>query len=120
VGSTTLSERFIRSWARQRLVAASSRRTDEKVASRRGSGRHCRRASRARALSLSLFLSVRIQQSRHCQPGQNLPQEAPNNMLKEPGRLLLDKLCNHVAQYRSDGIEALVCGADVVETIVVK
>lgn len=35
-------------------MAASSRRTDEKVASRRGSGRHCRRASRARALSLSL------------------------------------------------------------------
>ena len=52
--STTLSERLMRSWARQRFVAASSRRTEEKVASRRGSGRHWRRASRARALSLSL------------------------------------------------------------------
>ena len=38
--STTLSERFMRSWARQRFVAASSRRTDEKVASRKGSGKH--------------------------------------------------------------------------------
>jgi hypothetical protein len=44
----------MRSCARQRLVAASSRRTEENVASRSGSGRHCRRASRARALSLSL------------------------------------------------------------------
>ena len=52
--STTLSERLMRSWARQRFVAASSRRTEEKVASRRGSGRHWRRASRARLLSLRL------------------------------------------------------------------
>lgn len=53
--STTLSDRLIKSWVRHRLVAASSRRTEEKVASRRGSGRHCRSASRARALSLSLL-----------------------------------------------------------------
>lgn len=52
--SDTLSDRLIRSWARQRLVAASSRRTEEKVASRRGSGKHCRKASRARLLSLNL------------------------------------------------------------------
>ena len=38
--SETLSERLMRSCARQRLVAASSRRTEEKVASRSGSGRH--------------------------------------------------------------------------------
>jgi len=44
----------MRSCARQRFVAASSRRTEENVASRRGSGKHWRRASRARALSLSL------------------------------------------------------------------
>lgn len=53
--SETLSERLMRSCARQRFVAASSRRTDEKVASRRGSGRHCRNASRARLLSLRLY-----------------------------------------------------------------
>lgn len=52
--SETVSDRLMSSWARQRLVAASSRRTEEKVASRRGSGRHCRRASRARLLSLRL------------------------------------------------------------------
>lgn len=40
VPSETLSERLIRSCARHRFVAASSRRTEEKVASRRGSGRH--------------------------------------------------------------------------------
>lgn len=38
--SETLSERLMRSCARHLLVAASSRRTEEKVASRRGSGRH--------------------------------------------------------------------------------
>ena len=54
--STTLSERLISNWARHRLVAASSRRTEEKVASLNGSGRHWRRASRARALSLNLLL----------------------------------------------------------------
>ena len=53
--STTLSERLMRSCARQRFVAASSRRTEENVASRKGSGRHCRSASRARALSLNLI-----------------------------------------------------------------
>lgn len=54
LGSTTLSDRLMRSCARQRLVAASSRSTLEKVASRRGSGRHWRSASRALALSLKL------------------------------------------------------------------
>ena len=52
--SATQSERLISSCARHRLVAASSRRTEEKVASRRGSGRHWRRASRALGLSLKL------------------------------------------------------------------
>jgi hypothetical protein len=52
--SETLSERLMRSCARQRFVAASSRRTEEKVASRKGSGRHWRKASRALLLSLRL------------------------------------------------------------------
>lgn len=52
--SETLSERLMRSCARHRLVAASSRSTDEKVASRSGSGRHWRKASRALLLSLRL------------------------------------------------------------------
>lgn len=52
--SDTLSDKLINSWARQRLVAASSRRTEENVASRRGSGKHWRKASRARLLSLRL------------------------------------------------------------------
>lgn len=42
--SVTVSLRLIKSWARHRFVAASSRSTAEKVASRRGSGRHCRKA----------------------------------------------------------------------------
>ena len=48
------SDNARRSCARQRLVAASSLKTGEKVASRKGSGRHCLSASRARALSESL------------------------------------------------------------------
>lgn len=50
----------------------------------------------------------------------NLPQEAPDNMLEEPSRLLLDQLCDHVAQDGADGVEALVGGANVVETIVIQ
>ncbi len=42
--SLTVSLRLMRSCARHRLVAASSLSTLEKVASRRGSGRHCRSA----------------------------------------------------------------------------
>lgn len=48
----------MRSWAKQRFVAASSRRTDENVASRKGSGKHCLKASRARALSLNLMYGL--------------------------------------------------------------
>lgn len=46
--------------ARHRLVVASSRRAAENVASRRGWGRYCRKASRARALSLSLDFVLAI------------------------------------------------------------
>lgn len=55
--SLALSDKLTSSCARHRFVAASSRSTDEKVASRNGSGKHCRNASRARALSLSLHIS---------------------------------------------------------------
>ena len=41
-------------------------------------------------------------------------------MLKESGRLLLDQLRNHVAEDSADGVEPLVCRADVVETVVVE
>ena len=41
-------------------------------------------------------------------------------MLEEAGRLLLDELADHVAQDGSHGIKALVCRANVVETVVVQ
>lgn len=34
-------------------------------------------------------------------------------MLEQPHRLRLDQLIHHVAQYGSDGVEPLVCVADV-------
>ena len=52
--SATVSLKLMRSCARHLLVAASSRRTLEKVASRSGSGRHWRSAWRALLLSLNL------------------------------------------------------------------
>lgn len=55
MSAIAVSDRFTRSCVRHLLVAASSRRTAENVASRSGSGRHCRRASRALALSLNLW-----------------------------------------------------------------
>lgn len=50
----------------------------------------------------------------------NLPKEASHNVLKETSSLGLDKLSNHVAQDRTNGVEALIGGADVVEAIVIK
>ena len=48
---THRSDKLSRSDAKQRFVTRSPLRTAEKVASRSGSGRQARRASRARALS---------------------------------------------------------------------
>lgn len=110
VGSTTLSDRLMRSCARQRLVAASSRRTEEKVASRRGSGRHWRRASRARALSLSLDLVSNRSKSSH---KSVLPKKAADDMLEQAHSLLLHKLIDHVAKHSPHSIKALVCLANV-------
>ncbi len=41
-------------------------------------------------------------------------------MLEQPSRLLLDELGDHVAQDGAHGVEALVGGADVVQTVVVE
>ena len=113
-GLSTLSDRLMSSWARQRLVAASSRSTDEKVALRSGSGRHWRRASRARALSLKLDRQSGSRTSAH------IPQEAAHDVLEEADRLVLDELGDHVAEHGADGEEALVRLADVGEADVVE
>lgn len=49
-----------------------------------------------------------------------LPKEAPNNMLKQSGGLRLDELGNHIAQDCANGIEALIRGTDVIETVVIQ
>lgn len=49
-----------------------------------------------------------------------IPQEAPDNMLQQPGSLLLDQLAYHVTEDGADGVEPLIGGADVVQAIVVK
>jgi hypothetical protein len=107
----------MRSCARQRFVAASSRRTDENVASRRGSGRHCRRASRARALSLSLR---RVSHESRNNGVGILPEKAAYNVLEKAGGLLLHKLGHHVAENGTNSVEPFVCSADVVKTMIVK
>ncbi len=93
------------------MVAASSRRTDEKVASRRGSGRHCRNASRARLLSLRLYLGIR--QRGWDQAGSrpktiSIPKEAAHDVLEQPDCLLLDELSDHVAEDSAHSIETLI------------
>ena len=118
LGSATLSERLIRSCARHRLVAASSRRTDENVASRRGSGRHCRSASRARALSLSLKLKLVL--SSQATIEMILPEEAAHNMLQKSRGLLFNELGDHIAKHGSNSIKPLICSTDVVEAMVVQ
>lgn len=86
-------------------MAASSRRTEEKVASRRGSGKHWRSASRARALSLKLVkLDIRTKDRRRV----NIPEEAAHNVLEQTDGLLFHKLVDHVAEYGAYSIKALV------------
>lgn len=66
------SESARSSWARHRFVAASSLNTGENVASRRGSGRHCLKASRARALSESLLTVSSAQSTNSNDSGTHL------------------------------------------------
>ena len=104
------------------MVAASSRRTDENVASRKGSGRHCLRASLARALSLSLcknsqyrVLSWHIGLRLYI-----LPKEAAHDVLKQSSCLLLHELADHVAENRANRIETFIGGTDIVKTVVIE
>lgn len=41
-------------------------------------------------------------------------------MLEQPCSLLLDQLAHHIAENGADGVEPLISGADVVETVIVK
>ena len=86
------------------------------MASRRGSGKHWRSASRARALSLKLGKLVISTKDEH---GVCIPKEAPNNVLEQANGLLLHKLVDHVAEYGADSIKALVGLTDVGKTDVV-
>jgi hypothetical protein len=106
----------MRSCARHLLVAASSRRTEEKVASRRGSGRHCLSASRALGLSDRLIM-LAVPRRRDL---EHLPKEAPNYMLKEAHGLLLDKRSDHIREHSSDSVEALIGLADVSQSHIVE
>jgi len=53
-------------------------------------------------------------------PHLHVPKETPNNVLEQADRLLFDKLVDHVAEDRADGVEALVCLANVCQTNVVQ
>jgi len=98
-------------------VAASSRRTEEKVASRSGSGKHWRKASRARALSLSLLeVSFHIRTLR----ASTIPKEAAYDVFEKSCCLLLHKLRDHVAEYRPHGVKTFICRANVVQAMIIK
>lgn len=113
------SESAKRSWARQRLVAASSLRTGEKVASRSGSGRHCLSASRARALSESL---EEYEHRTRCNMlfFLDAPQKAPNNMLQQSHGLLVHQLRDHITQHSTHSVESLVRLANILKSHIVK
>jgi hypothetical protein len=64
--------------------------------------------------------SRNISRAQSCEVGVILPQEAPNNMLKEADGLLFDKLIDHVAQNCANCVEALVCLTDVGQADVIK
>lgn len=86
------------------------------MASRRGSGKHWRSASRARALSLKLVKLITSTKDGH---GVCIPKEASNNVLEQANGLLFHELIDHVAEYGADSIKALVGLTDVGKTDVV-
>jgi hypothetical protein len=98
-------------------VAASSRRTEEKVASRSGSGKHWRKASLARALSLSL---PKVSSIFSYQEQMFLPKETAHDVFEKPCCLLLHELRDHVAEYSPNCVESLICCANVVQPMVIK
>lgn len=49
----------------------------------------------------------------------NLPKIAADNVLQHSWRLLLNKLGDHIAEPRGYCVETLVCGADVVEPMII-
>lgn len=59
----------------------------------------------------------------YCRVGclySGIPQETADYVFEQSHSLLLHQLCDHIAQYRSDGIEALVSSANIVQTNVVQ
>jgi hypothetical protein len=99
------------------VVAASSRKTTENVASRRGSGRYCRKASRARALSLSLDFEFSHE---FAIPKIFLPKKAAHDILQQSCCLLLHELQDHVAKHCSNSRETLVSDAYIGKALIIE
>jgi hypothetical protein len=50
----------------------------------------------------------------------NIPQEAPYDMLQQPHSLLIHQLRHHIRQHRTNGIEAFVSLANILQTHIVE
>ncbi|KAH0238179.1 beta-tubulin, partial [Aureobasidium melanogenum] len=84
--------------ARQRFVAASSRNTEEKVASRR----------------------VVVRKRFPKNDKGNLPEEASHDMLEQTHRLLLNELVDHVGKDGSNSVESLISLANVLKAKIIE
>jgi len=50
----------------------------------------------------------------------DLPEKAPNNVLKQSNGLLLDQLVDHVAEHGAYSVESLISLADILQSKVVQ
>ena len=49
-----------------------------------------------------------------------LPKKAAYNVFQQPCRLLLNELRNHIAEYRANSVETLICSANVIQSMIIQ
>ncbi len=52
--------------------------------------------------------------------GKDLPKKASDNMLEQPHSLLLNQLCDHIAQDRTYSVKPLICMTNVCKPYIIQ
>jgi len=52
--------------------------------------------------------------------GKLIPEKATHDVLEESCRLLFDKLRDHVAQHRSNSVESLIGGTNIIQPMIIE
>ena len=55
-----------------------------------------------------------------CHEWKPIPEKATHDVLEESCRLLFDKLRDHVAQHRSNSVESLIGGTNIIQPMIIE